>query len=376
MTIPDTTSSHEVITSGNFHTGTVNCDSYRYYKISVPDPCTDIRVYLNTTSHSDSSSAEVAIGKYPNFYPTFDNLEFTSYEYSPQNFTISAYDPSFDGGSNCGPNKNSVCELYIGVFGYCPDPSVKSLSFELTVTLAPTDNALNQLFDQQYVGANGQRSYQFCEPKSAANIYAILSTNRDACGCPYNYTNLQMSISRTNVDATLNDRVWRLDDSVSAHTVNLLASDPFARPGSYYLNVYGQCTEDSECDERCTCAPCSHLAAPYGLFVTDSASPAAKNNGSQYDTCATNPALSSKQLPHYTCESLDSCPTEESDAKKLSGGAVAGIVIAFFLIVGLLFAFFYFAFWSTSRPKYDGEPINMTVEMHDKSYAKAYDNDA
>ena len=49
-------------------------------------------------SGDDSKTPEIAVGKWPNLSPTLgDNLEWTGYNNGYQNFTISAWDPDFDG---------------------------------------------------------------------------------------------------------------------------------------------------------------------------------------------------------------------------------------------------------------------------------------
>jgi hypothetical protein len=47
-----------------------------------------------------SKTPEIALGKWPNLYPTLFNLGWTSYSDRYQNFTISAWDPDFDGINN------------------------------------------------------------------------------------------------------------------------------------------------------------------------------------------------------------------------------------------------------------------------------------
>ena len=51
-------------------------------------------------SSDKSKTPEIALGKWPNLAPTMDNLEWTSYNNVEQNFTISAWDPEFDGMTN------------------------------------------------------------------------------------------------------------------------------------------------------------------------------------------------------------------------------------------------------------------------------------
>lgn len=48
-------------------------------------------------SGDSTKTPEIALGKWPNLTPTIRNLEWTSYNNNYQNFTISAWDPDFDG---------------------------------------------------------------------------------------------------------------------------------------------------------------------------------------------------------------------------------------------------------------------------------------
>ena len=99
-----------------------------------------------------------------------------------------------------------------------------------------------------------------------------------------------------------------------------------------YLNVYGLCTEDSQCDNTCTCAPCSHLSsANWSVYVT------AEENKD------TNDAANS-QCPNLNDYSTCSGQCPDKATEDLTGGAIAGIVVATFVVFVLLGVFFIFTF--------------------------------
>lgn len=192
-----------------------------------------VNFFVDTTSDPVYTSAELAIGKYPNLVPTFNNLEWTSYQNDIQNFTIDAWDPAFDGGHNCGPNQDDVCELYIGVTGYCVN-ATGTVDFSMDITLSYEDGVYGETVAGQTIAPNGQNTYKICV-NTNTSAFVYLSTNRDACECPSNYTNLQMSVSKTQALPSLNDYVWRLADVPSDHTIPLLVTDKAVRPGSCTL---------------------------------------------------------------------------------------------------------------------------------------------
>jgi hypothetical protein len=187
---------------------------------------------MYTVNGTNGNAAEFAIGKYPNLVPTFNNLEWTSYNNLVQNFTISSWDPAFDGGTNCGPYGTDTCELYIGIFGYCVN-SEPVVNFLLEITLTINTGVYESPQNNQKIAPNGVKNYLFCVNKTVDSD-AILQANRDACDCPTNYTNLQVAVSKSNKQATLEDRVWRLDDRKVGvvQAVPLYQSDLNTRPGA------------------------------------------------------------------------------------------------------------------------------------------------
>lgn len=56
------------------------------------------------------------------------------------------YDPEMVGGYNCGPTGKSLCQIVIGVVGYCVDPG-SQVNFLLTATLLPA----HQIFETPQV---------------------------------------------------------------------------------------------------------------------------------------------------------------------------------------------------------------------------------
>lgn len=82
------------LTSGIEYTSlSVPCNEYEYFSIDVPEPCNNLEVVTYSTNNTDYTVSELAIGKYPNTKPTFDNLQWTSFEWGVNNLTISAWDP-------------------------------------------------------------------------------------------------------------------------------------------------------------------------------------------------------------------------------------------------------------------------------------------
>lgn len=204
---------------------------------TVPERCVSVNFLMTTTSDSLYTAAEFAVGKYPNLIPTFDNLQWTSYNSYVQNFTIDAWDPAFDGGNNCGLNHNRVCELYIGVVGYCVNSTLfNTVDFTFNISLTKESGIFRNTVPYQTIAPGQQNSYKMCVDTNASS-FVYLSTNRDACGCSTNYTNLQMTVSKTQEKPELTDYVWQLADVFSTHSLPLLSTDDSVRPGSCECKV-------------------------------------------------------------------------------------------------------------------------------------------
>ena len=188
-----------------------------------------------TITDPEASAAEFAVGKYPNIAPTFANLQWTSYQNKVQNFTISAYDPSFDGGYNCGPNKNEICELYVGILGYCSPTIANSnntrLDYELTVTTTPAVNNYGVKYTNQHMSAgNTKHAYPFCIP-TETNTYVTLDAVRSSCDCT-SANDYQMYISKSNPAVPRHGHVLRLDSSPAVNNIPLLTTAPVFKTGT------------------------------------------------------------------------------------------------------------------------------------------------
>ena len=156
---------------------------------------------------------------------------------------------------------------------WCSDNTMPSQGF----TVRATTFRAHAIYDiPQYnakIAAGGQNKYKFCVI-NGSDTRADLFSYTDSSQCPDTYTKLDMTVSRTNENATIEDLVWRTRSSDMQKTwIDLLSSDPDTRSGTYYLNVGGHCTPDS--DPACTkpgglgtCAPCSNLGrSEYSLLV-------------------------------------------------------------------------------------------------------------
>jgi hypothetical protein len=165
----------------------------------------------------------------------------------------------------CGPSGTSVCQYYIGVAGYCAAPNSSQVDFTLTANLIPLGSGIFQApLVNQKVQANKRNLYNFCVD-SVIDVTAQLKSFTNACQCPTSYANLGVLISRYRANAGHKDLTWKLLGSNNTGSLSL--SKALIIPGTYYLNVLGNC--ESECSEqRCTCAPCTNLpVSPYALYV-------------------------------------------------------------------------------------------------------------
>jgi hypothetical protein len=154
---------------------------------------------------------------------------WTGYNNEEQNFTISAWDPNFDGGYVCGPNKNDVCTYYIGVTAYCPRKTV--VPFTFIVNAKPAHAIFNVPQVHKKISEGQVNHYKFCMREKTVTS-AELMTWESAFQCPNSYANLQMVISNTNADATINDIVWRIDNASVENTIFLFANETGVRLGS------------------------------------------------------------------------------------------------------------------------------------------------
>ena len=160
------------------------------------------------------------------------------------------------------------CLMYIGVGGYCVTPTAQYVNFTLTATLQRLKNNIFKIPQlNQLVAAKGANQYQFCVDKEV-DVIAQMKSFTNACDCPSTYANLEYVISRTHVDARINDLTWKFQAGQTTGIVKLLAKDADTRPGTYFLNVLGFCKNEAKCVDKCTCGPCSNLAtSKYALHV-------------------------------------------------------------------------------------------------------------
>lgn len=193
----------------------------------VDEPCSSINIWVGNST-LNTSVPELAVGKWPNLRPTFENLEWTSYEWGFQNLTISLWDPNFDGGKNCGASKNETCFYYIGVYGYCAGEQLP-VHYNLEVTKIPFDN--QDLYFNQTIVANSKREYSFCI-SSPQNTSIEFLRWKDSCSCYSEYTSLQMVVSKTKRNADINDLVWSIDRDEEFDGIYLMQNDVATRLGS------------------------------------------------------------------------------------------------------------------------------------------------
>lgn len=313
-------SSNSNLQSGVSVQDTVNCNgAYKYYKIQIPSPCYDLNLFLTTPGGSSVGVSELSIGTYPNDAPNGLNangwgksIEWTSYNWGDNNLTISAFDPNFEGGNNCGPNKDQLCTLIVGVWGYCSDPKASSLNFVLTPTLTRAKKIFGtpqkaQTFSSQVSGGS-VNAYEFCVLDNE-DVTSQLQSYYASCQCQSKYVDLEMWISKYNSEATINDLVWRINHGSADKRIALNAADIDTRTGTYYLYVSGYC--DSTCSSgSCSCYPCNNLVNTQYAVTVD------------YTKSISNSNL----LPD--CGNSGTCRDQCDNEFVLSDGAKAGIAIA------------------------------------------------
>ena len=321
--------------SGVAITDSVACDTYKYYGFQIPSPCYDLNLALTTLNGVNNgvsnAVAEFSVGTYPNNQPNGltsagygESIEWTSYNWGDQDLTISAFDPNFEGGYNCGPNKDQLCTLIIGVYAYCVDPALTNpVSFTFTPTLTRAKKIFgtpqtSQTFTSQVSGGD-VNTYEFCVLNNQ-DVTSQLQSYYASCNCQSKYVDLEMWISKYNSEATINDLVWRVGHGSADKTLHLNTADSDTRTGSYYLYVSGYC--DNQCSSgSCTCYPCNNLVNTQYAVNVD----------------YTSSMQSSNLLPD--CGNAKTCHDQCDNTFVLSDGAKAGIaigVIVFSMLVGAL----------------------------------------
>jgi hypothetical protein len=207
----------------------------------VDDPCSSLNIFINGTDDiSNTSVPELAVGKWPNLRPTFDNLQWTSYDWSYQNLTIDVWDPNFDGGNTCGPYSNETCIYIIGVLGYCAGDQLP-VPFQFHVHQFPlASNIFNEELVNQSVTALAYQTYGFCVRETdfestTTNILVEFLTWKSSCYCPTSYVNLQLIVSLTNPNASGSDLAWTVDHDAEYSSIVLTQSDSSTRYGTCKL---------------------------------------------------------------------------------------------------------------------------------------------
>lgn len=304
------------------------------------------------------------MGKWPNLQPNLvNNLAWVSYNFGVQNQTISVWDPNFDGGNSCGMYKNETCYYIIGVYGYCAGEQLP-VNYTLTVTrVNMAGNILNTPQANQTIQALTTNSYGFCVSDDT-NVTAEFLRWRSSCGCPSKYSNLQMIISLSNPDAAASDLSWSINEDEEFSSIDILTTDPATRAGTYYLNVYGYCTADSECTDLCTCAPCGNLPdTRYDILVTNDTNINATYNQVLYQATCDDPVSAS-----VICTS--ECLSQSNGGDDLTPGDISGIVIGgiVFIILCVLLAIYLsrvaYRKWYYAQAK-DGEDEQLSRHAED-----------
>lgn len=327
------------LNSGVAITETISCKEYQYYTMDVPSACSSLNVWVGDSSHDNTTVPELAISQWPNLRPTFDNMAWISYEWMENNMTISTFDPNFFGGKRCGQHKNEGCIVIIGVLGYCSfSATTDSFQYTLKATISPAHKIYGEPQVKNSVAANGIRSYEFCIPENSTSISGATDTaveliaHSSSCNCENEYTNLEMFVSRRKPNATESDLVWHISHLERLTAIKLLSSDSDTRAGGFYVTVFGWCTEDAQCSDQCSCAPCSNLEnASYTLKVSGEMDYDYSRDSIDYlDPCTSDGTCSS------TCSYSPSTSSNHRNRNKLSRSAIIGIVFACFAFLLLL----------------------------------------
>lgn len=366
----------------------------------MPSACSSLNIWVGDSSNNASTVPELAISQWPNLRPTFHNMAWISYEWMENNVTINTFDPNFFGGMRCGKYNDETCVAIIGVLGYCSSPNTtEPFQYTLVATLSPAHKIYGEPQVQQSIAARGSKSYEFCIAEDSTSVSGATDTaveliaHSSSCNCgngkiyfnccsyfsshhhhhqslsnttilisssssitnhsPYvsvcvenQYTNLEMFVSRRKPSSTENDLVWHISHFERLTAIKLLGNDSDTRSGSFYVTVYGWCTEDAQCsgdDDLCTCAPCSNLQnnASYTLKVSGEMDYDYSRDSLDYlDPCTSDGTCSSTTCP----SSSPSSPSSSSDRDdELSRSEIIGIVFGCFaflllVVVGLYFA--------------------------------------
>lgn len=196
----------------------------------MPDPCLTVNIVIGNSSIS-TNIPELAVGKWPNLRPTFDDMQWTSYEWESQNMTISALDPNHVGGMDCGKYNNETCYYIIGVLGYCAGNQSFPVDYTMVATLTKNVATYGNVQMNQAIEANGVRRFQFCVSDETDVSVNVMQWD-SSCDCPSAYTYYDMSVSRTNPIAQRSDLSWKVEHGTDSDNVLILSSDDDdTRPG-------------------------------------------------------------------------------------------------------------------------------------------------
>jgi hypothetical protein len=110
-------------------------------------------------------------------------------------------------------------------------PHGSVVPYTLIVNAKPAHAIFNVPQVHKTIAKNQVNKYKFCVREKTVTS-AELMTWESAFECPNSYANLQMVISNTNADATINDIVWRIDNASVENTIYLFANETGVRLGS------------------------------------------------------------------------------------------------------------------------------------------------
>ena len=125
-----------------------------------------------------------------------------------------------------------MCEYTIGVLGYCAGGNQTEFPFTLITTLSKAFKIFDRPQTHQSVAPKQMNRYQFCVRSNKTDVAAQLLSWTSSYSCPNSYANLQMVVSKSNMDADYNDYVWRMSATNIDQALILLNSDVNTRAGS------------------------------------------------------------------------------------------------------------------------------------------------
>lgn len=144
-------------------------------------------------------------------------------------------------------------------------------------------------------------------------------------------------MSRRKPTATESDLVWHISHLERLTAIKLLGSDRDTRSGGFYVTVFGWCTEDAQCSDQCSCAPCSNLEnASYTLKVSGELDYDYSRDSIDYlDPCTSDGTCSSTcsySRPSVAPSSsvVPSSTSDHHNHDKLSRSQIIGIVFGCF----------------------------------------------